>query len=73
MQIDLDMAENMPINSDLPIFLAAGIFYDTLLELGFQEEDAELARIAFFAYKPQIKEESKEPMKFPSKDFADQL
>ena len=52
MQIDLDVAENMPINSDLPIFLASGILYDTLLELGFPEDDAELARIAFFAFKP---------------------
>ena len=26
MQIDLDIAENMPINSDLPIFLASNIF-----------------------------------------------
>ena len=47
----------MPVNSTQPIFLAAEIFYETMLEMGFAEEDAQLAKIAFYAIKGQVKEE----------------
>ena len=49
MELDSDKAENMPINSDQPIFLAAGIFMDSMLEMGIPDEDAEVARVAFYA------------------------
>ena len=39
-QYDREMADNMPVNSTQPIFLAAEIFYETMFEMGFAEEDA---------------------------------
>ena len=39
-QYDEEKAENMPVNSTQPIFLAAEIFYETMLEMCFEEEDA---------------------------------
>ena len=41
----------MPVNSDNPIFLAAGIFMETMLDVGVPEEDAEMSKIAFYALK----------------------
>lgn len=57
LQLDEEKAENMPLNSDQPVFLAAGILYDTMLEMGCPEEDADLAKIAFFAMKDRVIDE----------------
>ena len=48
----------MPINSNEPIFLAANVFMDTLLEVGYPPKDAETARTAFYALKKDQEEET---------------
>ena len=57
LRVDNDKAENMPLNSDQPIFLAAGIFSDTMLEMGCPDEDAELAKVAFYSLHSKLEEE----------------
>ena len=52
-QDDLDIDYSllqMPINSDEPLFVAAEVFRDTMLEVGSVTEDvADLAKTAFYA------------------------
>ena len=39
---------NIPINSSEPIFLAAEVFKDTLMSVGVNEDQAKMAKIAFY-------------------------
>ena len=52
------MLENLPINSNEPIFLAAECFRDTLMEIGLGEDSAETARRAFLTLKKGSIEET---------------
>ena len=51
MDIDRTLLDNLPVNSDEPMFLAAECFRDTLIEIGVNEESAETARRTFLALK----------------------
>lgn len=51
MDIDRALLENLPVNSNEPMFLAAECFRDTLIEIGVNEESAETARRTFLALK----------------------
>lgn len=44
--------KNLPVNSTDPLFLAAEIFRDTLLEVGVEYEAAEKARKIFLSVDP---------------------
>lgn len=58
MDIDRNILENLPINSDDPMFLAAECFRDTLIEIGVNEESAETARRTFLALKKNTLEKT---------------
>lgn len=49
--IDEQKMKNIPVNSKEPLFLAAEVFRDTLIELGISHETAEMARKTFYAFK----------------------
>ena len=51
MDIDRALLENLPVNSNEPMFLAAECFRDTLIEIGVNEDRAETARRTFLALK----------------------
>ena len=51
LDIDRVMLDNLPINSNEPMFIAAECFKETLMEIGLQEESAETARRAFLTLK----------------------
>ena len=48
----------MPVNSNDPLFLAAEVFRDTLLEVGICEAVAERTRAAFYALRQDEEEET---------------
>lgn len=52
------MLENLPINSDDPMFLAAECFRDTLIEIGVDEDSAENGRRTFLSLKKNTMEET---------------
>ncbi len=58
MDIDRSMLENLPVNSDEPMFLAAECFRETLIEIGVNEESAETARRTFLALKKNTLEKT---------------
>mmetsp|Transcript_8176 Transcript_8176/g.9854 ORF Transcript_8176/g.9854 Transcript_8176/m.9854 type:complete len:138 (+) Transcript_8176:2546-2959(+) len=45
------MLDNLPVNSDEPMFIVAECFRDTLIEIGVNEESAETARRTFLTLK----------------------
>ena len=47
----LAMEGSMPLNSDEPLFLAADVFKDTLLQVGVDESFTDLARQTFYTLK----------------------
>ena len=49
LNFDQSVLESMPVNSSEPLFLAAEVFRDTLLEVGICEAVAERTRAAFYA------------------------
>ena len=49
LNFDQSVLENIPVNSNEPLFLAAEVFRDTLLEVGIDEAVAERTRAAFYA------------------------
>ena len=56
LKLDSEKVKKMPINSGQPIFLAAEVFESTLLDMGFNEDVAEKAKIAFYALNPKEEE-----------------
>ena len=51
LDIDRVMLDNLPINSNEPMFIAAECFKETLMEIGLGEDSAETARRAFLTLK----------------------
>ena len=49
LNFDQNVLENMPLNSNDPLFLAAEVFRDTLQDVGIDEAVAERTRAAFYA------------------------
>ena len=47
LDIDKAMLENLPMNLNQPMFIAAECFKETLIEVGINEDSAETARRAF--------------------------
>lgn len=60
LQIDEELLNNMPVNSEDPQFLASEVFRDTLLGFGVDEETANNARKTFLAIKKDKFEETQE-------------
>ena len=58
LDIDRELIDNLPVNSNEPMFLAAECFRDTLIEIGVKEESADTARKAFLALKKNTMEET---------------
>ena len=58
LQVDEELFENLPVNSDEPQFLASEVFRDTLMSFGVDEDTAGNARKLFLAIKKDKFEET---------------
>jgi hypothetical protein len=58
LEVDEELFNSLPVNSDDPQFLASEVFRDTLLMSGLEEETAEKARKYFLALKKDKLEET---------------
>ena len=58
LDIDRNLLENLPVNSDDPMFIAAECLRDTLIGIGVNEESAETARRTLLALKKNTMEET---------------
>ena len=58
LDIDKSMLDNLPVNSNEPMFLAAECFRDSLIEIGVNEYSAETARKAFLTLKKNSMDET---------------
>ena len=56
LEIDRMQLDNLPYNSDDPMFLAADCFHDSLIEIGVNQDSAETARKAFLSLKKNTME-----------------
>lgn len=58
MDIDKSLLDNLPLDVNDPMYIAAECFRDTLMEIGLGEESAETARRAFLTLKRGSMEET---------------